>query len=136
MVSKLRRFYPVLSALGALTMIIACAGTPKTVDPLQQYAPLVRAGFELRDADTPQKQAVINNLPKQVVVPYTINKKLHYVYVPEGCQCAYVGTEENYQLLRRNIPENQPVQEVKIGFSSDIFFYSPGIGNDSFLSMY
>jgi len=47
-----------------------------------------------------------------------------------------VGTEENYNLLRQNIPENQPVNDVKIGFASDTYFYSPGIANDSFLNRY
>lgn len=123
-------------ALSAAALVIACAGSSQKVDPLQQYAPLVRAGFELREADTPKELAVIESLPPQTVVPYTINKHLHYVYVPEGCPCAYVGTEENYNLLRQNLPENQPVNEFKIGFSSEIYFYSPGIANTSFLNRY
>ena len=100
--------------------IIGCAGTQKT-SPLQMYELLVRAGFELRTADTPNKLNFIKSLPQKKVVAKKENEKLYYLYVVDtsSCKCMYVGDEQDYQRLHQMIKEHQMEEKLATTRFSD-----------------
>ena len=101
-------------------LIISCAGTEK-LSPLQMDELLVRAGFELRTADTPNKLNFIKSLPQKKVVAKKQNGKLHYLYVVDtsSCKCMYVGDEQNYQRLHHMIKEHQMEEKMATTRYSD-----------------
>ena len=101
-------------------LIFGCAGTQK-MSPLQMDELLVRAGFELRTADTPNKLNFIKSLPLKKVVAKKQNGKLHYLYVVDtsSCKCMYVGNGQNYQRLRQMIKDHQMEEKVATTRYSD-----------------
>ena len=101
-------------------LIFGCARTQK-MSPLQMDELLVRAGFELRTADTPNKLNFIKSLPLKKVVAKKQNGKLHYLYVVDtsSCKCMYVGNGQNYQRLRQMIKDHQMEEKVATTRYSD-----------------
>ena len=101
-------------------LIFGCAGTQK-MSPLQMDELLVRAGFELRTADTPNKLNFIKSLPQKKVVAKKQNGKLHYLYVVDtsSCKCMYVGDGQDYQRLHQMIKEYQMEEKVATTRYSD-----------------
>ena len=60
------------------------------------------AGFETRAADTPEALAYLRTLPAKKLIARSSNGQTEYGYAdPTGCQCLYVGTELQYQELRK-----------------------------------
>src|SRR4030095_17130571 len=87
---------PVPVLLGA-----ACAS-------IQQYETrdtdrmLAAAGFQVRLADTPERQADLRLLPPRRIVSRTEDGSIVYTYGdPEGCQCLYVGGTKEYSEYER-----------------------------------
>jgi hypothetical protein len=101
-------------------LIFGCAGTRK-MSPIQMDELLVRAGFELRTADTPNKLNFIKSLPLKKVVAKKQNEKLHYLYVVDtsSCKCMYVGDGQDYQRLHQMIKEHQMEEKMATTRYSD-----------------
>src|SRR5215831_16816256 len=56
-----------------------------------------QAGFTVKYATTPEKEAILRRLPSDKLVTRKKDGKLYYVYADAaGCNCAYVGTPEAY----------------------------------------
>jgi len=56
-----------------------------------------QAGFVVKYATTPEKEAILRRLPPDKLVTRTKDGKLYYVYADAArCNCAYVGTPEAY----------------------------------------
>jgi hypothetical protein len=56
-----------------------------------------QAGFVVKYATTPEKEAILRKLPPDKLVTRRKDGKLYYVYADAaGCNCAYVGTPEAY----------------------------------------
>ena len=111
-------------------LLMSCATTSEPT-ALQKYDPLIRAGFDFKEAETESQFKIIESVPPQQIVPYTLNEKLYYVYVISECPCAYVGDEKNYNKLKENLPENQPDKNKLIGFSSNQYIFSTSIDRDA-----
>ncbi len=59
---------------------------------------LSAAGFKVRVADTPERQAMLARLPEHKVLMRNHNGMVHYVYADaQGCNCLYVGNQRAYQ---------------------------------------
>ena len=101
-------------------LIFGCAGT-QAASPLQMDELLVRAGFDLRTADTPNKLNFIKSLPEKKVVAKKENGKLYYLYVVDtsSCKCMYVGDGQDYQRLHQMIKENQMEEKLATTRFSD-----------------
>ena len=101
-------------------LIIGCAGTQK-MSSLQMDEMLVRAGFKLRTADTPNKLKFINSLPQKQIVAKKENEKLYYLYVVDtsSCKCMYVGNGQDYERLQQMIKEHQMEEKLATTRFSD-----------------
>jgi hypothetical protein len=67
-------------------------------------AMLSEAGFQIRSADTPEALASLQSLPPRKLLVRSASEggESQYAYAdPTGCKCLYVGTEAQYQALRK-----------------------------------
>lgn len=80
------------SLIGVLALFAGCAtSTTQTTDLL------TAAGFKLMTADTPQKQQLLDTLPKSQLSVVTWKGKTFYVQPGAASNQAYVGTPAEYQ---------------------------------------
>lgn len=91
-----------VSAVAAATLLAACQTTP----PPPTGNLLTSAGFTMKVADTPARQAKLASVPAGKMIPRVVKGKTLYFYAdPKGCNCVYVGDEtayQSYQQLGRN----------------------------------
>lgn len=81
-----------LLGLGALA---ACQTQQQIVT--QHEDNLSAAGFVVRPANTPERQAMLQRLPAHQFVQRINGNTVHYVYAdPLVCGCLYVGTQQAY----------------------------------------
>ncbi len=126
----MRRSPILLYFLGlAVLLISACSSTAENRS-LKTYDPLIRAGFVVREADTPRKLEIVRTLPQRTVVPFSYQGRQLYIYAMESCQCAYVGEEENYARLTHAIREDQPDKRSLYSISPEHLLLTPGIDDD------
>jgi hypothetical protein len=58
---------------------------------------LAAAGFVVRPANTPERQAMLNRLPPHQFVQRVNGDTVHYIYAdPLVCGCLYVGTQQAF----------------------------------------
>src|SRR5271170_6189828 len=77
---------------GALT---ACESQQQRVEQREDL--LSAAGFIVRPANTPERQAMLKRLPPHQFVQRVNGDTVHYVYAdPLVCGCLYVGTQQAY----------------------------------------
>jgi len=73
----------------------AMAASDKKIE--QTEAALLAAGFVDRPANTPERAAMLAQLPKTKFVRRVNGDMVHYVYAdPKVCNCLYAGTQQAY----------------------------------------
>jgi hypothetical protein len=83
---------PLLLAMGVLS---ACQTQQQIVTEREDN--LAAAGFIVRPANTPERQAMLNRLPPHQFVQRVNGDTVHYVYAdPLVCGCLYVGTQQAF----------------------------------------
>ena len=87
-----------ISALALLTFAIGCASTATTVTKTPDM--LMAAGFKPVNADTPEKQKLLNSLPEGQLSEITWKGKKIYVQPDLPNNRAYAGTPAHYQKYR------------------------------------
>jgi hypothetical protein len=83
---------------------------------------MVKAGFHVRRADTPERIAHLGTLTPLKLVRHERAGTPYYVFAdPQGCQCVYVGDEAAYREYRKLAQESQAaaVQKLAEGGSGD-----------------
>jgi hypothetical protein len=79
---------------------IALSGCATIVS--DQEGELAAAGFRAQPADTPERQAMLTNLPSQQFVRGANGDFITYTYAdPLVCHCLYVGSDGAYAAYRR-----------------------------------
>lgn len=112
----------------AFTFVIGCAG-PGKMSPFQVDEMLVRAGFQLHTADTPEKLHFLESLPKNKFLHKVRNGKTFYFFVNDAsCRCMYVGDKKNYLHFKKSVKENQLDERIdttssEIGRQAESFPY-------------
>jgi len=88
---------------------------------LQQHAivqhedALAAAGFTVRLANTPARQAMLHRLPPNQFVRRVKGDTIHYVYAdPLVCSCLYIGTQQAYDQYRSDRLQQQLVNEQQM----------------------
>jgi hypothetical protein len=64
---------------------------------VQQENDLAAAGFQVRIANTAERQSMLHRLPPNQFVVRTHNGVTHYVYADPACGCLYVGNQQAFQ---------------------------------------
>ena len=96
---------------GMLAVHTGCRTNPEKVAARTENL-LIAAGFEQEIATTPEKKAMLDKFTPLQLQKYVKNGKFRYVFAdPVGCNCAYVGGEEQYAEYRRLAIERQIAEE-------------------------
>lgn len=91
----------VRAALLTACLLTACQTTPP--DYGAQEDRLAAAGFVMKPASTPERQAMLGRLPAHQFLIRQNGDTTHYVYAdPLVCDCLYVGTQQAYEQYRAN----------------------------------
>jgi len=90
-----------LAALLGAALLLACQSQQQLVSEKEDR--LAAAGFVVKLANTPQRQAMLARLPPHKFVIRQNGDTVHYVYAdPLVCACLYVGTQQAYNQYRSN----------------------------------
>jgi hypothetical protein len=90
-----------LAALLGALLLGACQSQQQLVSEKEDR--LAAAGFVVKLANTPQRQAMLARLPANKFVMRQNGDTVHYVYAdPLVCACLYVGTQQAYNQYRSN----------------------------------
>lgn len=96
-----RRTLTLLAAFLCATLLFACQSQQQLVSAKEDR--LAAAGFVVKLANTPQRQAMLARLPANKFVIRQNGDAVHYVYAdPLVCACLYVGTQQAYNQYRSN----------------------------------
>ena len=87
-------------------LFTACQTQQQAVAQREDH--LAAAGFTVRPANTPERQAMLNRLPPHKFVRRVKGDNVHYVYAdPLVCDCMYVGSEQAYSQYQRDRQQRQ-----------------------------
>jgi len=101
-------FVPLLALLqlvGALLILVGALGGCAAIER-QQAADteklLVAAGFQMRPADSAERQQDLANMPPHTIVAHREGAETVYTYADaQNCRCLYVGGAKAYAEYRR-----------------------------------
>ncbi len=100
-----RRVFPSL-LLTSVLALAACATPQQRVSTQEDH--LAAAGFDVRPASTPERQAMLNRLPPHQFVLRKHGDATDYVYAdPLVCDCLYVGSQQAYTNYQRYLQEKE-----------------------------
>jgi hypothetical protein len=88
-------------ALIAASVLGACATAPPNFGAQEDR--LAAAGFIMKPANSPSRQAMLRRLPPHQFLMRVNDNTTNYVYAdPLVCDCIYVGTQQAYDTYRAN----------------------------------
>ena len=100
-------------ALVAALSLAGCATQQQVVSSKEDS--LAAAGFAVHPANTPKRQAMLNQLPPHHFVQRVHDGRTLFVYAdPLVCDCLYVGTQKAYDQYRANQREQNIVDEQEM----------------------
>lgn len=128
---KLSKFVLLILAL----TLASCTMVPKpTASQTQEI--LVAAGFEAKEADTPEKVAKLKAMPQKKFIRHSRDGKTYYLYADTTyCNCIYKGDEANFARYRELVRERQKDYAPDLYEQQGQDFgerpgWDPGIGSD------
>ena len=87
----------------AAALALGCTGQMIRTERL-----LAAAGFQMRLANTPEREAHLKTMTQHEIVPHEENGSMRFVYADaEYCKCVYVGTEAAYQRYQKYAMKQQ-----------------------------
>lgn len=91
----------------------ACETTQQRV--AQKEDALAAAGFQVKPANTPEREAMIKRLPPNKFVQRAQGDTMYYVYAdPLVCNCLYVGTQQAYDNRKEHEREQHLADESQM----------------------
>ncbi len=103
----------VIAACAAMLLPSACQTPQQAVSDKEEN--LVAAGFIVRPANTPARQAMLHRLPANHYVQRIHGEDVTYVYAdPLVCNCLYVGSQQAYGQYRMHMQQQQLADEQQI----------------------
>jgi hypothetical protein len=95
------RIAAIAASMMGLTALTACQTAEERV--ARQSDNLAAAGFLVKPANTPERQAMLTRLPPHKFVSEINGDDVRYVLAdPLVCGCLYVGTQQNYNQYKRD----------------------------------
>ena len=95
MVRLFSRCVATVVTFSLLTALGACETQQQRISAREDK--LSAAGFIIKPANTPERQAMLARLPANKFVRRASGDKVHYVYAdPLVCGCLYVGSQDAY----------------------------------------
>lgn len=104
--------FPAWALVGLITLS-ACASTQDMVS--QNEDQLAAAGFEMRPANTPEREAMLKRMPPNQVVREVNGDNVSYAYAdPIVCNCLFVGTQQAYGQYMRYLQARRLVNDQRM----------------------
>ena len=105
---NVRMFFLILCGMVVLT---GCQ-TIRDSNAKSKEEMLAAAGFQMKEAQTPEQLANVRNMPQRKLLPHTKDGQVMYVFADaEVCQCVYVGTEKSYQDYQKMVYQTDLADE-------------------------
>lgn len=102
-----------VALLLGLGMLSACQTQQEAVT--QREDNLAAAGFVVRPANTPERQAMLKRLPAHKFVQRVKGDDVTYVYAdPLVCNCLYVGSQQAYGQFKRDQQQRHLADEQQM----------------------
>ena len=97
-----------ISLVLVITLIFyGCTITPKAT-PFEMEKILISAGFEFKEADTPQKMERLKALPQGKFLRHQVDGKSYYLYADSSdCRCLWKGDQAAYTRYRQLLQERK-----------------------------
>ncbi len=100
-------------ALGVALSLGACQTTQQRVEHKEDA--LAAAGFEVKPANTPQREDMLHRLPPHKFVMRQKGDTVDYVYAdPLVCNCLSVGTQAAYDQLKEHERQQHLADEAQM----------------------
>src|SRR5450631_3359696 len=111
--NRILKFASVVSVLLGMGALAACQTQQQKV--IAHEDNLAAAGFIVRPANTPERQAMLNRLPPHQFVQRVNGDAVHYVYAdPLVCGCLYVGTQQAFDQYKRDQQQKNLADEQQM----------------------
>jgi hypothetical protein len=111
--NKRGKAYGVAAIVLATAALAACQSPQQVVS--QKEDSLSAAGFIVRPANTPERQAMLNSLPPHHFVQRTHGDTIHYVYAdPLVCDCLYVGSQQAHHQYMLHVQQKRLADEQEL----------------------
>ena len=102
----------------SLTAVSGCA-TLRQQDALSTEQLLVKAGFQKRNADSPEQARDLASMPPFKIVARGVGSDAAYTYAdPVNCHCLYIGGPQQYVEYKRLATERE-IAEGELWAESD-----------------
>lgn len=99
--------------MGMVALLAACQTAPPDFGAYEDN--LAAAGFVMKPANTPQRQAMLARLPAHRFLIRQNGDAIHYVYAdPLVCDCIYVGTQQAFSQFRTNQLRQHLIDEQQL----------------------
>jgi len=107
-----RRDISILFLVACGMVVLTGCQTIRDSNARSKEETLAAAGFQMKQALTPEQLANVQSMPQRKLIPHTREGQVMYVYADgEACQCVYVGTEKNYQDYQRMVYQTELADE-------------------------
>lgn len=109
---------------GSLALLVSCQAIERSnAESTEQY--LAAAGFQMKEATTPEQLANLEQLTQRKVVAHEQDGQPRYVYADaQDCKCVYVGSEKDYDEYQR-LSVKQQIAEDNIDASLNWGMWGP-----------
>ncbi len=95
----------------ALLVAVAITGSCGGMQAQSKENLLSAAGFQMKIADTPQKQAHLQTLTQRKIVPHQKDGQVYYTFANAPTGRLYVGTPQDYQRYQDLAAEQRMARE-------------------------
>ncbi len=98
--------------VSAALLVVSVSGC--TAMAIQKERQLSASGFQMKMADTAEKESHLGSLTQRKLFPSKMDGKLVYVYADsKGCNCMYVGSESDYQRYQQTVIAQREIDEQR-----------------------
>lgn len=120
LVKRLLNFMLYILTVTVLITIVTGCTAYRHKKILKIEVELIRAGFQLKSANTPEKLAHIKAMPKDKLILHKYKNKLYYIFADPATEGIYIGTKENYNTFKENLRENEINNRRESTFSQNM----------------
>jgi hypothetical protein len=106
-----RAVFWTLAGLAGLAVVLMGCATVQTSKYENTEQLLSAAGFHLKLADTPARQAKLKAMMQYTIVPHDRNGKIFYVYADAANNRLFIGDQRAYQQYEALAVEKQIAQD-------------------------
>ncbi|SMF95955.1 hypothetical protein SAMN02949497_3333 [Methylomagnum ishizawai] len=97
-----------LGGMAGLAWLLAACAQFRDSDTRLTENHLFTAGFKIMEANTPERQGMLNGLAPETLTRVPRPEAVYYIYAdPDICSCLYVGRETEFDKLQALLRERQ-----------------------------